>query len=431
MALDWIKDLVSDSDPCGPDLQAIGDPQFMEYYFNAESRLPERYLLPTVFDPSSIKIRDEESRITALLKRSRDLRLLTLLTRFQILAGKARGFAEAAEATADVLELWPEEANPPLATARRARFDALETLASTPWVVMPLQYLPLTGSPEVTLRRYLVASGEASPREDEEEVNPALILDQLRNPGSRAVTEANLAALERAHRAFDRISDLTAEQGRPVDLSRPMDVMERIGTLIREVFPDIRAAAAVAAPEAQSAAQSDTAPLVRPPTIADPPAAGSLSSQAEARATLVAIETYLARNEPSSATLLLVAQARQLVGKPLVTALEALLPADAAKATIDFGPQTGFRMTMERLKALTGDMFEGDAAIPLASQPDPLPPRITTRPELAAHMRSVELWYRQNEPASPIPILLGRARSWLDKDFESILAEVMPMANAS
>ena len=60
-----------------------------------------------------------------------------------------------------------------------------------------------------------------------------------------------------------------------------------------------------------------------------------------------------------------------------------------------------------------------------------LPPRISTRAEVAAWMRAVEIWYRQNEPTSPIPLLLVRGRSWLDKDFESILAELLPNAKPS
>jgi len=129
---------------------------------------------------------------------------------------------------------------------------------------------------------------------------------------------------------------------------------------------------------------------------------------------------------------LLVTQARQLVGRPLVEALEALLPADASKAVIDLGSATGFRLTMDRMKALTGAGYDASITGPgLAARPDPLPPRIASRSELAAHMRAVELWYRQNEPASPIPLLLSRGRNWLDKDFESILAELLPVTKPS
>lgn len=443
MAFDWISDPVAEGAECGSDLQSVADPQFMEYYFDAESRLPERYLLPTVFDPSSVRLREEESRITALLRRSRDIRLLTLLARFQILAGKAPGFANSVEAIARLLHRWPDAAIPTMENGRRTRFEALETLASMPWVVMPLRYLPLTGNPEVTLRRYQVASGEASPRDGEEDLSTAQILDQLRSPATRAITEGVFRDLTRAGAALDEIADFCAGQNRVVDFSPTMAALDEIATLIRLGFPDLPQPGAPA-PDALSDALSDAAPalatppepaaapVMRPPGTAETPAAAAPASPAEVRATLAAAETYLARHEPSSAALLLVAQARQLVGRPLVEALETLLPADAAKAAIDFGPSVGFRLSMDRLKALTGAAFAPDATGPaLAPRPDPLPPQLASRAELAAHLRAVELWYRRHEPASPIPLLLARARNWLDKDFEAILAEVMPEAGTS
>ena len=435
MSLDWISEPVAEGAECGPDLQIAADPQFMEYYFNAESRLPERYLLPSVFDPTSIRIRDEESRITALLRRSRDVRLLTLLARFQILAGKLRGFADAVAAIDRLLEAWPDAANPTMEGGRRARIEALETLASTPWVVMPLQYLPLNGNPEITLRRYQVASGEATARAGEEDLNAQMILDQLRSPAARAGVEALMRDLGRAEAALDSIADFSASRGRPLDFARPLSVIEDIGAMVALALPDLALVQVAAAlPEAAEVAAADplAAPVLRPPGIAETAPAGQLGSQGEARATLAAIETWLAANEPSSAALLLVTQARQLVGRPLVEALEALLPADAANAVIDLGAATGFRLNMDRLKALTGAGYDSNITGPgLTARPDPLPPRISTRAEVAAWMRAVEIWYRQNEPTSPIPLLLVRGRSWLDKDFESILAELLPNAKPS
>jgi type VI secretion system protein ImpA len=430
LSLEWITDPVSEGAECGPDLQIAADPAFMDYYFDAERRLPERYLLPTVFDPATIRIREEESRILPLLRRSRDIRLLALLARFQILAGKAKGFADSVEAIAHLLKIRPESAIPTTGNGNRARYDALETLANTTWVVMPLRYLPLTGNPEVTLRRHQVASGKASARADEEDLSAPQILEQLRSAATRAVTVALFADVTRAAAALSDIADICASHNRAVDYSPTLDVLEDIQALIRQAFPDLQANATPPAPSAETAPPS-ASPVQRPPGASDIPAAADLASSGEVRATLAAAEAYLARHEPSSAALLLVTQARQLVGRPLVEALEALLPASAAKAAIDFGPSVGFRLSMDRMKALTGATFPPDgAAAGLTQRPDPLPPRLASRSEVASHIRAVELWYRRNEPASPIPILLARARGWLDKDFEAILAEVLPSAGA-
>ena len=61
---------------------------------------------------------------------------------------------------------------------------------------------------------------------------------------------------------------------------------------------------------------------------------GLIKSQAEAAAALLAVETYFAAHEPSSPALILVHQARALVGKPLTHSLEILLPEAAPRAII-------------------------------------------------------------------------------------------------
>ena len=67
MALEWLRDPISDDAPCGPDLEATDDNGFLDYYYEAESRMPERYFVPamgsdndeftagTLFDKTSIK----------------------------------------------------------------------------------------------------------------------------------------------------------------------------------------------------------------------------------------------------------------------------------------------------------------------------------------------------------------------------------------
>jgi type VI secretion system protein ImpA len=120
--------------------------------------------------------------------------------------------------------------------------------------------------------------------------------------------------------------------------------------------------------------------------------------------------------------LLLVTQARLLIGKPLLEALEALLPADVGKAIVDFGPRTGFALTADRLKQLS-------AAAPRASgaeAPAPAVAEIVTASDAAGAIQSVEAYFRQSERSSPVPMLLQRARTYLDKDFQSLVDELIP-----
>ena len=88
-----LKPISADA-PCGEDLLAVDDPDFVDYYFNVEERLPTSYfnvLRGTLFDPKSVDHKAETAQIEPLLKRSRDLRLLGIEAKFQILAGRFKG----------------------------------------------------------------------------------------------------------------------------------------------------------------------------------------------------------------------------------------------------------------------------------------------------------------------------------------------------
>ena len=173
MAIDWLTDPISDEQPCGADLVAADDDGFIGYYFEAEAALPERYFVPgiraagdnfargTVFDPKSIRHAAERETILGLLRKSRDIRLLSLLARQQVLAGRFEGFVEAVDAIASLLETYPTDVHPQDTADRRG---ALEELGATTTVVTPLQYVNLAGSGEVTLRKYMAATGQSEPR---------------------------------------------------------------------------------------------------------------------------------------------------------------------------------------------------------------------------------------------------------------------------
>jgi type VI secretion system protein ImpA len=117
-------------------------------------------------------------------------------------------------------------------------------------------------------------------------------------------------------------------------------------------------------------------------------------------------------------------QAKLLIGKSLIEAIEALLPENASQTKIDFGPETGFVLHMDRLKMLAA---EAASLVKPVESEDPGPaPEIATRAEVSGHIKGVEEFFRVREPASPIPLLLFRARTYLDRDFGSIVSELIP-----
>lgn len=447
MTLEWLKDPVSDDAPCGADLESTDDGPFLDYYFEAESRLPERYYVPPVesggevvkaaelFDRKSVDLKAETAEITKLLERTRDLRLLSLLVRWAILAGRLPEFAQALEATAEVIETFPDDVHPTETSDRRG---ALEELSNNVSMIFPLQYAELAGPGEVSLRRHLVAVGTANPRAGEDGLNTGKLAGEIAAPGNAKPVEQAHAALNTALSALARIRSACLRN----DLNPFNPAIDTTESTIKEMLalinsgrPDLMPWSAEAAAPAEETgdaemaegddAPADAAPGAAPVAVAAAPTiVTKIPNRAAALATITAIETYFATYEPSSPALLLVTQARLLFGKPLVEALETLLPAHAGRAKIDFGAETGFVLDMGRLKQLAG---EAAAKAQGTTDEDPGdPPVVESRGDVAGHLSALEEFYRAREPASPIPVLLFRARTYLEKDFSSIVTEIIP-----
>ncbi|WP_299840712.1 type VI secretion system ImpA family N-terminal domain-containing protein [uncultured Paracoccus sp.] len=448
LPLNWLLQPISEDAPCGPDLEAEGAPAFIDYYYEAEVRLPERYVTPgmagvegsidQVFDPKSINLRAETQAISDLLRQSRDLRLLSLLARFQILAGRPGDFADTLQVMAEALTQWPDALHPSVAGSSADRRAALEELGSIKTVVMPLHYLPLAGQADATYRRYLVATGQASGRASEEGIERGPIISTLASPAHQKLVERLHGDLGRAAQALSRIVEICAAH--PTARFRPLvaetlDALTGMQKLLQEARPElvIWSSQVEAAPipvESPTEATPDQ-PLTAPAPLAAPPPIGAITDRAGVRAALEGTERFLARNEPSSPALLLVTQARLLIGRPLIEALETLLPGDAGKAVIGFAPETGFALSMERMKKLSENALGGFDPQSGGTEAPPAEPLVlTSRAEVAAQLQAVEAFYAAREPASPIPILLARARGFMDKGFQSIVAELMPNAEA-
>ena len=436
MGFEWATAPVSEAEPCGPNLDAVDDAAFVDYYFGAVGRLPDRYIVPgmetgdgrrtddRVFDPKSIDIAAETAQIKALLERSRDIRLLTLQAQFDCLAGRPAAMADAVETIADLISLYGDAVHPQIRDSVSERREALAELAQPITIQTALRYMGLNGSPDVTLRRIQVAGGQFSPNAGESDLSLQPLRDALASPGSRAKVEAVHAALLRISEALGRIA--AACRSHPEKSFAPgfdpvLGLLDEMRAEITAARPDLRGAEAPAPvmpePAADSPAEGAAAPS------AAPPGPSVFASHDEARQALIGCEVYFQTHEPSSAALLLVRQARQLIGQPLVKALETLLPEDCGRALVSFGPQTGFALPAGRLKSLSEDNLPLSASEPPASAP---PPVVSGSAEATAIIRSVEDYFRNREKSSPVPLLLQRARSYMDKDFQALVEELIP-----
>lgn len=447
MTLEWLKDPISEDEPAGPDLESADDASFLDYYYDAEALMPERYFTPgiksdkdefspgTLFDKKSIDLKKHRTKIEELLKRSRDLRLLSLWGRLAILSGDLPSFVEALEGTADVLEAFPADVNPKDLTDKRG---ALDELGNSVVVGIPLQYVELAGPGEVSYRRMQVALGKSDPRQGELGLDPGKISSELASPGNAKHVEAAHALLSRAASALARIKTAGLLNDPPFNpaVDPTVAAVGDLQAIIAGARADLAPwSAEEAAPTDADVAQPDATDTdgadgsdAPTPTAAAPVAAPTvvtkIPSRTAALRTITALEAYFATHEPAAPALLLITQARLLVGKPLIEAIETLMPAEAGRVTIDFGPATGFKMDMTRLK-----MLAGEAASQAGTVEDEDPgedPVVANRADVAGHLSALEEFFRAREPASPIPVLLFRARSYLEKDFAAIVSELIP-----
>ncbi len=199
-----------------------------------------------------------------------------------------------------------------------------------------------------------------------------------------------------------------------------------IAGLIEAAVPSLRKAPARGEPGTDTAGPADgevetaTGPESGPAAgVAGVAQAVQIESQKDAAAALRAAEDYFAACEPSTPALILVRQARLLIGKPLVAALEALAPQAAEQALIRFEGPPSFQIDIGRMRQLTAE------AMPAGPGPEPeeASSRFTaaSRADAAALIAGVETYFRRAEPSSPTPVLLAKARSFMNQDFLAIV----------
>ena len=437
---------ISEENPCGPDLEHEDDPDFVEYYFEAEARMPERYFTPgneqngmedQLFDArKEFDLSREKAMIGKLLGRSRDLRLMSLLARFQILGGSLGDFTDTIEDIAAMMAQWPDDLHPRLDRGAGERRATLEALNHQPTVVMPLLHLSIVSNGEVTLRKHMVAGGKAEPRKSEQDIAGSDLLGPLRAEGNRRAVETANEQLTRAADALHRVVGLASthpSKSFTPDLAAIRTAIADIQAMIVSARPDLRPWSAVnAVPVLSDAGDSGVAEIpvtgmVPAGRTAPLPKTGAgtvptIPDRATGAAALDAARAWLAAHEPSSPALVLVTQARLLVGAPLVEAIEVLMPGQAANVMLSIGQGSGFSLPMARLKELTQSGLEQDKNG--AGQPAALP-AIARRGDLIGHLLGVEGYFSAQEPASPIPLLLVKAREMLEKRFDAIMAELL------
>lgn len=430
---------ISPDAPCGEDLLAADDPDFVDYYFNVEERLPTSYfnvLRGTLFDPKSVDHKGETAQIEPLLKRSRDLRLLGIEAKFQILAGRFKGFAEAVLGMAALLETYPQDVNPTDPVDRKNAIEELDSLAT---VAAPLDYAVLFNdrrAGDIIYRGYGTATGKVPLREGEEAGDASAVLGALSSSENAKVVEELFQQLTDMRAAIKKMVALGQSSPDPYTpkFVRLDDKLRDLSEMILAARGDLGGGDAAAGAEGDAAAAAPGAAAApaaaggggATTTFTVQTAVGDVANHRAAYQMLQTVEHYFATNEPASLALVLVTQARLLIGRPLVEALDALISGSSDYATLTFGTESGFKLSMSQMRELSGlSNIQSTEDWAQRNEDDPEYAAIVSRDHAGQVIKQIEDFFRTREPASPIPILLFKARNMLSKDFHALLRELI------
>lgn len=418
---------LSDDDPCGPDLDLAGDAEYLNFFARAEGILPSSFFSSNdgkPFDRSSVDLPGQLRAIEPLWNRSRDLRLLAMRARLSILDRDLGDFVASIAAIADWLETYWDDVHPRANGGDfSARASALWAL-DLPTVVFPLQYAPLlegrrTGV--VSYRARMIATDEVKARTGEPKHASGALTDAIAEAPSE-VLSAVRGQVAMLRTSLSRIRAVCLLREWPFGLDNLAELADKL-----HAFIDPRAAREEEA--ATHAADDNDVPADAKDPDTRLAATGAPTSLAEAQQALASIVAYYVRCEPSSPALPLIRQAHQLIGKSFFEVMGILLPTQLEKASFQIGIDQVFELPIGKLAKLAEPAAPTAAAGPNKSENGAARQyQITSRSQAITLLEQVQRFFRHAEPSSPVPMLCDRARALAERDFMSVLREVLPKA---
>jgi type VI secretion system protein ImpA len=417
--VETVRNPLSGAEPCGPNPEE--SLEYLNFAAAADARLPGTF---REFDKAQLDAAPSLAKMQSYFGQFMDVRLLVLAAKYEILSNNIEGFADAVIAAATLVgERWDHFHPLGNEDGHALRAAVLSGLNDMPTIVLPLQAAALVTDRRlgpISYRVVLLANKNMKPAGDEIPLDLAAARDALLKDNFEATKSVwelvgrTASALKDIRTAF--VSKIGAENAPAIDKLEAVvaGIAEFLGQIVGEREPKAVAAATDTekpAPETGSDGKAVTQ------------SGQSLASAAEAAAALRAVEAYYAALEPSNPALLLVRLAQQLNGRSFVEAMEILSPAIAAKTAIKIAGDWPMTLTFEQLKALSGQKSETPAATGGSGEAKPV--EVLTRQQALGAMADVETYFRRNEPSSPIPFLLEKARRFAGADFRELLRDIM------
>ncbi len=407
---------VSPDEPCGPDLDLVGDSPFMNFMATWEGQLPQSFFSDgKQFDRKSIDFTAAFAAATPLFARSHDIRLLVLLAKFAILDRDLAGFAGRLSSIAWLLAHHWSDLHPRGEEGDfSSRIAQLASLDDGPVVVWPMQYVPLLQTQRdgiLAFRARMIARGDAKPR-DGEQVATSAAMDRIISNVDMDALLAVIATVKQIQAALAVIQTVTREQVGVVagiEFKALGPLVGRIADFLHEVLvkrdPSLAPISEEAAETTELSERQDQAPATK----------GTFATLGDIDAALSAALGYFTQSEPSSPARLLIRRARETLGKNLYEVMRLLAPSHADNARIFVGPDGAFTVPVSSLSDSSDVAFDRVET-----------PAAASRAAALAIIDAVATHFRRVEPSSPVPYLLERARALATREFLSLLQDLLP-----
>ena len=367
--------LVSEDDPCGPDLDLEGDTDFMNFIAASEGQLPASYY---AFNRATIDFSAPLQAAEKLLKRTLDLRLLVLMAKLSILNRDVAGFAQRIGNVAWLVKEHWEGANPRgEGDDYSGRIAQLATLEDNAVVLLPLQHTPLLETNRegaLSYRDQLLASGAAQPRSvtlydlrgqkqttEPEKFMPAKSIERVLSDVEIARLAGAVEMLTSVGASIQTINAATTEH---VGYENAV-ALPKLATLVSDMTGFLRAALVRRDPSLAPPPEAPTGATTDAEAASAAAAPAAFASRAEVDAALASAFGYFVASEPTSPALLLIRQAREMLGKNLYEVMKLLAPPHADAARVFVGPDGAFTVPVKSLSnacGAGGEPRRGDCA---------------------------------------------------------------------
>jgi len=314
----WLSPLTDDA-PCGPDLEY--DHQFRELEEAIKGR-PEAEYGATLVAAVPADWIVVDSLGTALMERTRDLRVIVPLTRARLAREGVEGLSDGLALTVALLEQQWQHVHPQLdagdADDPTARVNALAAWVDPAGLLAELADTPLPGQGQpVTLREWGYASGDARAPDaratrSASEIEAAIAATPETSLRAKAAFDAAAAHVE----AIEALLSARVGAARTLDLAPLKTLLQRARSLFAGCLGN----------RTETPVPGDGVSM----------AAGSgdvIHSRADVAATLARLCEYYARQEPASPVPLLLARAITLIDKSFIDLMKDLAPEGLAQLT--------------------------------------------------------------------------------------------------